>query len=107
VLDQRQRQERSAIVLVSDETDPTLPDRALRFGAQDVIAHRALGREALGNRLRLAVKPINTACSTNASYGTSKREKLANKTSCAAAQTACSSWTDAVWWCSPTRPQKR
>jgi C4-dicarboxylate-specific signal transduction histidine kinase/FixJ family two-component response regulator len=52
----RRIDERPAVLILVDERDAVLHDRALRFGAQDVIVRRAVGREAVGSRVRHAVK---------------------------------------------------
>jgi signal transduction histidine kinase/DNA-binding NtrC family response regulator len=45
-----------AIVLLAQRTNPSFHEQALRMGAQDIIGLERLGREALGARVRNAVR---------------------------------------------------
>jgi len=46
----------AAIILLAQRHSPSFHEQALRMGAQDIVARQRLGREALGPRVRNAVR---------------------------------------------------
>lgn len=52
----RGRDPRPAMVVLHDSSDASFAERVLRLGAQDAVCKRSLGREALSQRVRNAVR---------------------------------------------------
>jgi signal transduction histidine kinase len=48
--------QRPAIILLTQRPNPSFHEQALRMGAQDIVSRHRLGREALGARVRNAVR---------------------------------------------------